>query len=91
MGKIYKVLKVFDDAFDKRTRYAENSIVSFDDEIRVSDLIERGLIKEFEIESELNNDKFQISESCVNIENISSEQDNDESDKKNKTKGKGEK
>lgn len=53
MKKIYIVKKVFEDEKDNRNRYPINSLVSFDDEVRVNNLIERGLIKEFIINEEI--------------------------------------
>nr|DAM24385.1 MAG TPA: hypothetical protein [Caudoviricetes sp.] len=68
MKKIYIVKKVFEDEKDNRNRYPVNSLVNFDDEARVNNLIERGLIKEFIINEE--NEASQSSKKTdVSIEN----------------------
>lgn len=77
MKKMYIVKKVFEDKKDNRNRYPVNSLVNFDDEARVNNLTERGLIEEFIINEE--NEASQSSEKIdISIEN------EDKSEKKKK-------
>lgn len=82
MGKMYIVKKVFEDKDDKKNRYPINSIVSFDDEERINDLLERGIIKEFIIDEGDSN--IQSIDKIINKENVDNKTEND--DKTNKSK-----
>lgn len=79
MKKLYIVKKVFEDENDNRNRYPVNSIISFDDEKRINNLVERGLIEELSLIEETPN-VLPVKEN----ENLI---DTDDKSKKNKKKG----
>lgn len=82
MGKMYIVKKVFEDKDNKINRYPINSIISFDDEERVNDLLERGIIKEFIINEEDSN--IQSIDTITNKETVDNKTENDDKTNKNK-------
>lgn len=83
MSKVYIVERVFEDTNDKNNRYPKGAIISFDDEERINNLLNNGLIKEFNFDDKQENDETQH----LNDEVVLVNEDQKENDKKANKKG----